>query len=501
MTNKRVNQNPLVQRGLKHCKMEVYPLVFQIALGILSFFYFATIVTYFLQRNQFPVAQRLPKVVLLEFVLFAMAGIEVLVVGSFPMHSFFANCKTYMLSVTVFENIPIIILTYRIIWILLKSYAQQKIIRGDLKEKTAGFFGRASECILKHVDFRLIPLLLLLPTAVISTVEIFLIAFNAGDVSLFSPTCASFGFTHVSVLKVCAFSPVVVLAFIASAKMKDDLSLAHEVRALLVVSALFLMGVSMLTNPDFFNFLISESRVWLAFTGIFVFPSEFVIQGMYPIMLSILHQRKQASFYKKIQNRKKIMSPNESDESILKSSTSKSQHILKKTMTLADFREELNHVLSDPLAKEMFLHFLGKEMAVENLFFIDACNDFLRKFGAHHECAGSPCPCNELIQELTNKFVSNSAPNQVNLSNKVRDALLNTVDSYLKQSSQKLSSSDDLASHLMSELEGNPFEEAQEEILKLLTTDSFLRFRMTPEYKNYLHQAQNVEVPLKTIKE
>jgi hypothetical protein len=139
-------------------------------------------------------------------------------------------------------------------------------------------------------------------------------------------------------------------------------------------------------------------------------------------------------------------------------------------------------MMRDPCGRDLILMFLEKEMSVENLLFLEEI-DKIRSSNTNNECI--LCSQPKQVQELVDKFISNSVPYQVNLSQAVRGPLMKKINEHSKNV--------DNQAHLVS---SDPFEKAYQEVLLMMTSDSFSRFRMTPEYETYHFDARQVEVTL-----
>eukprot|EP00475_Leptophrys_vorax_P036891 TRINITY_DN6297_c0_g2_i1.p1 TRINITY_DN6297_c0_g2~~TRINITY_DN6297_c0_g2_i1.p1 ORF type:complete len:192 (+),score=45.56 TRINITY_DN6297_c0_g2_i1:3-578(+) len=122
-------------------------------------------------------------------------------------------------------------------------------------------------------------------------------------------------------------------------------------------------------------------------------------------------------------------------------------------------QEELLLVIADKKLRELFLHFLESEFSVENLLFIEACTAFENASGSSHTAA------KELAISIRGNFLELNSPSCVNLSSSVRADL-------------------DLKFTILStNCDARLFQEAKEEVLKMLAVDSFSRFRQTKDFQ------------------
>jgi hypothetical protein len=121
-----------------------------------------------------------------------------------------------------------------------------------------------------------------------------------------------------------------------------------------------------------------------------------------------------------------------------------------------------------------------------NLLFLEEVEK-IRSLNKKDECM--LCSQQSNVQELVDKFISNSASNQVNLSQAVRGPLIKKINEHSKTVENQ--------THLLS---SDPFENAYQEILLMMTSDSFSRFRMTPEYENYYFDQSRSQITLELPK-
>jgi hypothetical protein len=461
------------------------PLVFQVFLGLTTVLYTVTIVIYFLRRNLFPVAQRMPHLVLCEFFMFAVAAIENLLVGAFPDIFFFSSCKVYMLSAAAFENFPMALLTYRVVWICVKNLVTKKLVfenrKMSVQEKSNIVSRKLHQMIfwlLRNVHPRVIPLLAILPTLTMSLFEVYQIwNFANPDITILDVNCTKVA-PYIANLKLAAILPLCVLGMFAFAEMQDHFGLAKEVRSMLVLLFSFMMVLIVAKNPAVYNALMAQSKAFFLLSGGLFIPLQFVIQGLYPVVLSVFNEQ-QLRIQDGAHRQHRALSS-------YSSNSGGSEPLMNDhSKTTADHAKDLLEMIHTPHGRDLILLFLQKEMSVENLLFIEDIE------GLRSKCAKSPSECmlcshQQLVQHIVDKFISNSAPNQVNLSQNVQATLLKALDDHAK--------SQDTETHILP-LE-DPFEKAYQEVLWVLTSDSYARFRMTKEYENYhIERSRSIELP------
>jgi hypothetical protein len=229
--------------------------------------------------------------------------------------------------------------------------------------------------------------------------------------------------------------------------VKDNFNIALELR---------MLSLPILGRIVFFLLALAQGNfppeLHLMSGGPLTF-AQILIQTVYPIWLSIKMERSQShSLPTKPRSTVEAKKGNENKE--------------PKTD-----RELLEEVLNTPELRDMFLKFLQTEFAVENLLFVMSCTELERSLSSAMD--GSRTELLSKTKSIRDSFVLESASAAVNLPVGVRKPLLVAL------SDDKLESVD------LNALKRS-FTPAKEEILKLLTQDSFSRFKDTKAYLDYL---------------
>eukprot|EP00475_Leptophrys_vorax_P009881 TRINITY_DN16572_c0_g1_i1.p1 TRINITY_DN16572_c0_g1~~TRINITY_DN16572_c0_g1_i1.p1 ORF type:complete len:198 (+),score=57.78 TRINITY_DN16572_c0_g1_i1:81-596(+) len=140
----------------------------------------------------------------------------------------------------------------------------------------------------------------------------------------------------------------------------------------------------------------------------------------------------------------------------------------KKMTSSMTQKQALIELISSPTGRNLFLAYLQKEFAIENLLFYEACNEFKKEFSSEAKT------CSRL-KEIVENFVKETAASQVNLSYGARSKIL-----------QALKNCENSGGEEKPVIDVSFFDDALKEILNLMTRDSFSRFRLTKEYKLFL---------------
>lgn len=132
-----------------------------------------------------------------------------------------------------------------------------------------------------------------------------------------------------------------------------------------------------------------------------------------------------------------------------------SSHLNPRDPALARLKKmPLSRVLSFGPGKEAFRRFAVLEFSVENLLFVEAVS----KFRALED------PTKRDVQDVYDKFVSNSAPSQVNLPMKI-----------VRKMTEKLPTIDGVEIRAF-------FDESVDHVMKMMQRDSYRRFQDTMEF-------------------
>jgi hypothetical protein len=454
----------------------IEPQVFQVGLGITSVLYVICIVMYFLRRKKFPIAQRLPLIVTLELILMTAVPFESLVAAGFPDHPVFANCQYFLIMVTIFDHLPVMIMAFRIFWLFLKDFNTKSLVKSRVSEaeyvethsppKIKNPFSKVTKIVItyllekKNLTINQIAGIFVLPAALLALIDSIIVFANTEipKHSVWSIECGIALFNASEALKCFIFVYFgIILTFIIFflLQIDDNFHLGTEIRALLILA----MGITLIkvfsAVPVLYVPVFLESRAWNFTVGWILMPLVFVASGYYPLYLSI-EQRKKERAYRKASLESKSKFNSESDVSVSSPSP-----------------EELMCCLRHSKARVLFIKFLEKEFAVENLFFIEAASAFEdRCLALQKKAENATVDPNQLeavlnfAKKIADEFVFASAPHCVNLSYASRNATLEALEKCLSSK----------------ELNSTLYTKPKDEIIYMLTRDSFSRFAITKPY-------------------
>jgi hypothetical protein len=137
----------------------------------------------------------------------------------------------------------------------------------------------------------------------------------------------------------------------------------------------------------------------------------------------------------------------------------------------------LDHILNHYLTKNAFSEFLRLEHAVENLDFIDACQDYFNKYEVRTSNENM-----ELAHRFMDLFLDVDAEKQVN----VPHTMMTSAKSELDSMASKIDPGKRIAPK-------NLFEPCRKEIFKMVELGSLARFKKTIAFGNILNKLRAYE--------
>jgi hypothetical protein len=236
--------------------------------------------------------------------------------------------------------------------------------------------------------------------------------------------------------------------------------------------------------PNVYFALFTQTNVWVFFVGVMVIPGLFLVQAVYPVWLSRQQKLAEREFKKNsigpsVLRREPSSSQLSNSQDISEDSRS-STSLSRKPWTKGTM-EDVLYVIGDAEGRQCLLSFLEKELSVENLLFCEVCTDFESKY--QESKSSQEADIVQEAKEITARFIHLSSPSCVNVSASTRRDILQKMSMLLKSSSEP---------RLL--VSKNLFSKAKKEILLLITKDSFLRFRCSPEYREWTLRCQSPQV-------
>eukprot|EP00475_Leptophrys_vorax_P023439 TRINITY_DN32079_c0_g1_i1.p1 TRINITY_DN32079_c0_g1~~TRINITY_DN32079_c0_g1_i1.p1 ORF type:complete len:447 (+),score=95.60 TRINITY_DN32079_c0_g1_i1:70-1341(+) len=349
---------------------------------------------------------------------------------------------------------------------------------------TALFVERFLAVVLKYVNLQVFLAMIISPIIILTAVEAYLFIVGMGDMiineSIWKKACASSAFSIMVRIQATIYAYIgnnIFWVFSTFFQLQDNLGFGNEMRALVIFLFLtFCVLLISLIVEDGFFLLFVQTKVWILLIGGIFAPCSVLIQGMYPVYLSVKNQKNlERDKKKKPFTKTLVMATQTLDGAVLQgsasagdrfervSSNSFHEHLSPSKHTL---QEEFEDLLKTPHGRNEFLSYLESEFAVENLLFFEAARDFHNKYSGKITKfkAGDDAFLEAL--EICETFIKASAPSAVNLPHEMRKAILAgfPLTKALRASAFEESFSVDL------------FERAKLETFKLMMSDSYPRF-------------------------
>jgi hypothetical protein len=343
--------------------------------------------------------------------------------------------------------------------------------------------------LLQNTNIHTASFVVIAPAVLVGIVGIICsaIAPKLDGVSFYTLVCFSQGVQIANSVRLGALGIIIICVTPTFLKLDDDFKLGREIRAMLIwISFLFGFLISW-SFPSGFETLIINSRTASFMLGVVFSPIEVAIQGIYPIWLSIMHERKEFAFKNggtsksrwlwasigSLKGSKASMTQSDyranSKQGLLENSHVSNTPITKKSSLMQDCLVEL---MDSQEGRTAFLHFLEREFAVENLMFYEACVEFKDRFSSPEV---NQQVALEQAKAICNTFLKDGATHQVNLAYLCREKILDSIQTKETMAKQGLGF----------KIDPTEFDEATTEIFNLMAIDSFRRFRMTGEYSKF----------------
>eukprot|EP00475_Leptophrys_vorax_P033286 TRINITY_DN5211_c0_g1_i1.p1 TRINITY_DN5211_c0_g1~~TRINITY_DN5211_c0_g1_i1.p1 ORF type:complete len:493 (-),score=103.74 TRINITY_DN5211_c0_g1_i1:25-1443(-) len=394
---------------------------------------------FWLRRKKFPIAQRLPQMVMAELLCLLSLSCLTFSPSLFPQVTLFQNCLFVLLTINFLAQLLTMSMLIRMGWLLLRDFSTKELLRKSREKSLANLSNYSCRCegIVTSFIFRLlkfltryftIPQIIFLFTFPLALSGIALLA----NISVMSPVDASVkdyvrcNIMAVIQVELLQFCYVVVMFFFAAfgvININDNFKYGTEVRALLIVQVFVAVFFAVALGIQYDS--------WAAEGFDVMYIMLTLISASYPIILSMIHELK----------KKKALS-----------------------VPFFDINADLRFCLQTPELRQLFLHFLESEFSVENLLFYESCvklENFIR-------CKADPEQISAHVQFMKETFISSSALSSVNIAHAARKQILDVIDDEKKHFAEE-GYSDDFPAI---------FARAKDEVFTLMCRDSFTRFRL-----------------------
>jgi hypothetical protein len=413
---------------------------------ILFVFMTVSLSCYVIQRDKFPISQRFPYVVMFEILCIGTTTVMNCLNYAFPS-KIFSTCQGFLLFVQVVNNAASASFVFRIQLLFVKDFSTKLLVQQANADEFSDEISkdlkisRKDGCLFKAM-FSLLSFEMQYfgpwMAAFVHTIPIMVAGIVALISLLINPSSTHSGDCLISSADVipafCAltqYAYMIVSAipvFVLFKGMKDPLYLVFEQRMLIVFIAFATISGILFYGQDIFKWIASLEAVGVL--GITFFP----------IVVSFKLQKKKDA----------------------KQEISKTQ-----TSSIGEVIEELRLVIETPTLRQLFLKHLEMEYSVENLSFYEACVS-LEIMIMHSRNR------DEIVEKIIfirDNFLLTSAISCVNISHPNRVKALGIFGT------------EQLISAASKETILSTLKDPKEEILKLMATDSFGRFKRSEAYE------------------
>jgi hypothetical protein len=424
-----------------------------IMVAVITLFSVVVLICYVARRNTFPIAQRMPMVVIFEITCVAAMGIVSSLNYAQPDDKPFMSCLHFVLLFQVLNFLGTAAILFRVQTLFMKYFSTKLLIQqanadefsdevsAELKlSRNDTFLFKFMYSLLqfefKHLGIwgaSLVHILPILIAVIVSMSSILASSFDG--LTSKSPDCillstspnSAYAFNAIDIYLVFFCIPI----FVMFKGREDSLYLVAELRCLLLFLGFSVFGVVLLSiAPQTWEWLVFLETMFLL--GVFSFP----------IYISFKVQKEQQKEGKK-------------DASGGQASS------------IGEVIEELRSVISTPEQRNLFLKHLELEYSVENLSFYEACNslEIMIQMSRSRE---------EILEKakfIRDTFILTSAISCVNISHPNRLKVLEVLGD------------DQMIPSVSNQAIIEALKSPKEEILKLMATDSFGRFKRSDVYQ------------------
>jgi hypothetical protein len=460
-------------------------------------------VWYFQRRHKFPISKRLPLVVIFEFICFTGVGLSIIIPVVFP-YGVTEGCTLSITFLSIFLNLAVAIIAVRVHWLwrldfftkmilkhqkkligfqILKQAINPQDLKTYLPDVVEDFLVSRLKFLKKRIMFYIVGIIPSV-TMIAETLIAFKVGFPPLEVPWHDDACKPM--VQIAQLANAIQSTLLLLVLgfflFPILVMRDNFQIGQEMQRLMLLELFVLSCAVCLSDSTFYDVIFRETRIWSFVSGFVVQPFAICIQGYYPLWLTIKHER----------------------EKLDQSGSLEKEDDARQTGLNAKNIERLRNLLADDEGVVLFQDFLKSEFSVENLMFYEACETYQNLIS---QAIDQNDTVPKMAASIFENFVVINSPFCVNISHKTRKEINdcftdtrrsrdNSVLSVKTYSKKTLLQYDSLPKGNEPFLAENLFSEAQDEILRLMASDSFLRFKMTPEYKAFSQRIKTDQVSI-----
>jgi hypothetical protein len=420
----------------------------------------AAFVLFFAWRNKFPVSKRTPNVVLLQIFLVGFIGVYFLAFPAFSPTDAQISCFWYnYVFILMFYGVALlIVLRVVVLWNLDFQTRLVAQFHNWSESSLEDFLVNASKldrfrfwCFRKRNLFFRIPVFCLIAIAIWSEAAIWMFGLfqklpNPYAIVRGTPECikVTTPIYTIGAVRLLVLGVLLAFMFHRILRIKENFGLVNEMKSILFVLLGILIYVAIcIAVPSVigttFHFVVLGCLLegtWLSTTIVPVLVWTYKFNNSH----------RGSTFASK------------------PSSEGHSAVSIDKIKHKPSSKSMLRKILESPEGHELFRQYLEREFALENLLFWDAVQDIKKSPDAVKI---------SVYSQLVAKFILADSILCINISSQTRQNIMSALNRSLETSAIDPS----LPKHLL---------EAQEEIIKMLTMDSFLRFKETPGCKSLL---------------
>jgi hypothetical protein len=423
--------------------------------------FFASLCVYFYWRNNFPINKHTPAVVLLEIAV--MGSLSIALIGPVLQegHPILCFSPIFIYAILLHGAFSLVVIRMVLLWVkdfqtklisdfhhLSSTEVKEISLNAKWTKKLRIWVFKRSKVILNPV--LLASIIILEETeAVIEFAAAFRKVGGSGIYDIYRDAECYNVIRQVFrpvIVRYAIIAIIFALFYWRLLRIKENFGLVREMKSLLLVLVAFILfWVVYLSVPAvaFSNFF---GNFWMGF----ILEVIWLTTSIWPTLFWTHKYKKQEKLH--VTTERQLSHKSEEDLP--------GDGFIGKVSK----RGILSKVLNDPHGHEIFRIYLEKEFALENILFWDAV-EALRKIPVESKDFQQDC------LELINKFISKESILCVNLSHKNRDDVLENFNCLNGDSSTQANAERLLQSII----------KAEDEILMMLSLDSFTRFRLTPE--------------------
>eukprot|EP00475_Leptophrys_vorax_P038851 TRINITY_DN6936_c0_g1_i1.p1 TRINITY_DN6936_c0_g1~~TRINITY_DN6936_c0_g1_i1.p1 ORF type:complete len:382 (+),score=91.09 TRINITY_DN6936_c0_g1_i1:108-1148(+) len=277
------------------------------------------------------------------------------------------------------------------------------------------------------------------------------------------------------------------------------MKIGREVMALTVPIGFFIAVLGIGLDRQVYQQVLIETRVWPFVDGAILIPLVIFVQATFPLYLSYKQERRElqqirAKDMLEATQTFNLMNPNKPENTAdLKQRLTKDlKEKRARRHRIANNVLEFHRLITKEDGRALFLQFLEREFAVENLLFYEICVLYREKCASGISDAVEEAAHDAL--SIYETFIDPSSPSAVNISGEQRQLIMNVFRKSSRRNTRRTRifsekgksgrPSTGASAHESERSKPSPdlFEKAKFEIMEVLTSDSFRRFKLTKAY-------------------